>query len=100
MSNLVRPTLARRFVTISQKFHESQNGLLQRHNFDKDHDARVTIFSNCIVAISRLVTIAMMIRIGKNMEDIFLARFASYNIFIQNFVYLVPYGFVMLSKSN
>jgi hypothetical protein len=51
MSNLVRPTLARRFVTISQKFHESQNDLLQRHNFDKDHDARVTIFSNCIVAI-------------------------------------------------
>jgi hypothetical protein len=51
MSNLNGPTLARRFVTISEKFHKSQNDLLQDHSFDKKYDACVTIYNKCLVAI-------------------------------------------------
>jgi hypothetical protein len=61
MSNFNTPTLARRFVTISQNFHRSQNDLLQNHSFDKDHDARVTTYSKCIVAIDA-VSIGLLFR--------------------------------------
>lgn len=61
MSKLNRPTLARRFVAISEKFHKSQNDLLQNHSFDKKYDSRVTIYSKCNVAIDS-ACIALLFR--------------------------------------
>ena len=48
---LESPILTKRFLGISDKFHKSQEILLQKHNFDQTNDARVTIFSKCLVAI-------------------------------------------------
>jgi hypothetical protein len=59
--DLNRPTLARRFAAIGGKFHNSQDDLLQKHKFDKKYDARVTIFSKCIVAIDS-VSIGLLFR--------------------------------------
>jgi hypothetical protein len=45
----------------SAKFHQSQNDLVQRHSFDQKYDARVTIYSKCIVAVDSLY-LALLLR--------------------------------------
>jgi hypothetical protein len=56
-----RPRLPRRFVKTSYTFHKSQNDLLQKHRFDKKHDARVTIFTKCYIALDS-VSIGLLFR--------------------------------------
>ena len=51
---LIKSALTGRFLITSYKFHKSQNALLQKYSFDQKYDARVTIFSKCIVAIDSL----------------------------------------------
>jgi hypothetical protein len=62
------PILTRRFLIISSKFHTSQKTLLDEHNFDQMKDARVTIFSKCLVAIDS-ASLGIMLRQSSLIED-------------------------------
>jgi len=55
-------------LIVSSKFHLSQKTLLEKHNFDQMKDARVTIFSKCIVAIDSTL-LGILLRLSSLNEE-------------------------------
>jgi hypothetical protein len=60
-TTICKPTLPRRFVKVGGKFRNSQSDLLEKHRFNKKHDARIMIFTKCYISIDS-VSIGLLFR--------------------------------------